>query len=285
MSRTLVVVTCLQHRWNFTFLCNTLQKYVEPCKFIVVCNGTQHECDEFDLWFKETLFETLHNFDVTVIGRHDILSTEYDKNFPGWYTQQFLKLGVSSFVETDEYVVLDSKNFFTSHIDIGSISRNRYIDILPEHEFFETVVKTFEYFDMQIPVSVKLINNTTPYVINTKVINTLCYRFNGIDSLSEWLLSNLFKKGMAEFFLYGIFERYVMDVVHETNNDINAVIFSQSNFDDIEYFPKENCNATIYGINGWANDIVPRSKIFDLFARLKCDDCIPSGLTPPYNIP
>lgn len=214
MSRTLVVVTCERDKWEFELLCNSMEKFLEPCKVLFVYNENQELVKPWTDYFEKKLRPKLTKFDVKIMYKSQFWTlndechlTDLEKE--GHVDQQVIKLGVSKYITTNDYIVFDAKNFFIAPCYIEQIGQ-----IIPEPtDWCEPILKNWittciETFNLTHPISnVRLTQNTTPYIFNATSARNLLKYFGDTVSLYKWFTieARKDKHCIAEFFLYEMF--------------------------------------------------------------------------------
>lgn len=214
MSRTLVVVTCERDTWEFELLCNSMEKFLEPCKVIFVYNENQPSVSKWKKYFEKNLRPKLSKFDITILHKDDFWSLDDESHLTplekeGHVDQQVIKLAVSKHVTTNDYIVFDAKNFFIAPCYIEQIGQ-----IIPAPtDWCEPILKNFivtcmETFNLKQPEgNVRLTQNTTPYTFSSTTARKLVHYFGGTVSLYKWFTieARKDKHCPAEFFLYELF--------------------------------------------------------------------------------
>jgi hypothetical protein len=184
---------------------------LEPCDVIIVYNEGAKKYKEWLDWFlplKETL---LQKFSVRYFKAGDFIDLK-DFDFietSGWHSQQALKLLVHDQVFTNEYVILDSKNFFLKKCSIMDIKRSE-----PHGNWTLKGVTAYtefmcKYLDIVYPGHhLKLRANVTPYIMQTKLVRRLVRRWKTNTQFYDWFIDTAKRPGhsAAEFILYELWE-------------------------------------------------------------------------------
>ena len=115
----------------------SIQKFVEPCNHVIVVNEDKPDIDFWYRWLKP--YYNNHNlsiipripyyFPTSFLGTGFNQSPSGDASSNGWRTQQLQKLLLAYDFE-DDYLLLDSKNFFTKKTNI-----NEWDDIIGSGAF------------------------------------------------------------------------------------------------------------------------------------------------------
>lgn len=215
MSRTLVTIICNKDRWGVELLCRTMDKYLDPCNVIFILNEDDETSDILNQWFQEMCMPHLiKKFNVKLYRKFQFWNIEDECHLTplekeGWVDQQVLKLAVYKKIQTDDYVVLDSKNFFVRPcrcIDIKQISPEPTDWCEPIlKNWITTCIETFNFLPPE--KALRLTQNTTPYIIRKQSAKDLINYFGGISSFYKWFTieARKDKHSPAEFFLYEIF--------------------------------------------------------------------------------
>lgn len=298
MSRTLVVVTCNRDQWSFEMLCRSMDKFLEPCKVIFIYNHSSEEHNKWRKFYKRVCQPHLSKFDVQVLNKDNFWSVEDECHLQtlqleGWVDQQVIKLGVAEFVETEDYVVLDAKNFFFKPTCITDIQQ-----IKPEPtDWCEPILKNWiitccETVGYPIPSSaIKLTQNITPYVINTQNALMLLKYFGGTRFLFKWFSIEARKErhSPAEFFLYEIFTK-LYGIPDEGTTTQNCIAFWEHMHTRQRWRLKDYLNFidhidTMYDVNvaSFHKGMVPywtRGDVITILKKLNCADIMPAGEMP-----
>ena len=211
-KRSLVIVTCLKDKFKLEMLCRRVFAFLEPCDIVIIYNERSAKYAEWLEWFNSLKEKILKKFWVRtysgpeLIGIDDYSYCQHD----GWVRQQALKLLSYSLVNTLEFVVMDSKNFFMVPCSLDDIhysnphSNWRHPRI---ENYVELCCKLLDY-----PYNgpdLRLRPNITPYIFKTRFCKRLVkklsknnlefYKFIVDTAMMEHI-------GPAEFLLYEIFE-------------------------------------------------------------------------------
>ena len=201
----LVTITCNRDFKQTVHQAESIQKFVNPCRHIIVVNE-----DDADLshWHK-ALLPYYKEHDVTLIQREHIpyfdkvVKLSHDPTQPwGWRSQQVHKLIISKQLN-DDYLILDSKNFFTKSFDPESFRKvpgNGYLvkreDI---HPCWHKTIKAYaDVFDTEVLDN--FLNLSPPFHIKTSLLK----EFNRYDELPELM----FKQGITPS--EGLFYSYLV---------------------------------------------------------------------------
>lgn len=211
MSRTFVCITCLKDKWKFEMLMRSMYAMLEPCDVIIVYNEGAKKYKEWLDWFLPLKEALLQKFSVRYFKAGDFIDMK-DFDFietSGWHSQQALKLLVQEKVITEEYVVIDSKNFFLKKCSLNDIKRG-----VPHGNWTLKGVTAYteymcKYLDMVYPGHhLKLRANVTPYIMQTKVVKRLLRKWKSDIEFYHWFIKTAKIPGhsAAEFVLYELWE-------------------------------------------------------------------------------
>ena len=203
-KRTLLIVTCEKDLQSFGILLTSIKKYLDRCPIVIVWNQDDNVAILQNLLTKRDI-------DATVFLKSDFwgesaMSHLSHLEYDGWIDQQVIKIAVSKYIETPEYVCLDSKNFFIDKCNIDDIKQvhpasiDWCTDILLN--WVDVCCKKFNVEPVK-----KLTQNTTPYVINTRLTRGLVKHFKSIDNFFVWFSTVSLQEDISpsEFFLYEIY--------------------------------------------------------------------------------
>jgi hypothetical protein len=210
-KRSLVIITCLKDKWKFEMLLRSMYAMLEPCDVVIVYNEGAKKYKEWLDWFLPLKETFLKNFSVRYFKAGDFIDKK-DFDFietSGWHSQQALKLLVYDQIFTDEYVILDSKNFFLKNCSIMDIVRSE-----PHGNWTLKGVTAYtefmcKYLDMVYPGHhLKLRANVTPYIMQTKLVRRLVRRWKTHSKFYDWFIDTAKRPGhsAAEFILYELWE-------------------------------------------------------------------------------
>lgn len=215
-TRTLVIPTYSGDKWKFEMLCRSMQAFLDPCKVVIIYDTNSEEViSDFNILIEELLekfsVETHRGIDVS-----HVTSAFYFKQ-DGWVRQQVLKLLASFLVDTPEYVILDSKNFFLTKCSLDDIDRPVANKTTSTHfggrkkivqNFIEHVCKFLNYNPHNLH-ELPTRGSLTPYIIRTHVCRKLIEEWPSKNVFFEWLVAahndpNLW---ISEFLTYEIYEK------------------------------------------------------------------------------
>ena len=282
---TLVIVTCYKDSWQFELLCNTMQKFLEPCPVLIVCNE-EPLFEVWKDWFNITIAEKLSKFDILVKQRSDFLLSDC-YSIPGWITQQSLKLAACKYVKTNDYIVLDSKNFFTQDIGLNQIKRRTPLLLTNDNLWYNAVHQIYNHFKIQIPENIYLTDNVTPFFLNNQIVKSLIDYFGGADNIPKILTGSELGLSIAEFYLYGVYEQLFNrqdNIVYDNDHFYyNVLIIDHLNAHKSYTYS----DSKIFGLHRYLFYVLEEHDIHNLLCNLNCSDCIPNTPSPSsrFDIP
>lgn len=261
MERTLVVVTCYRDLYQLHIMFRSIKRYLKPSNIIIIVN------EEYDKrwhpWYDSTKL-LLSNHTVKVFFRRDFIDSNLKKHnlvFDGWWLHGILKIAVSNVVNTDEYILLDSKNFFIRQTKLEDIKRRRATEVFNDIGWDIGWISA-----VTSKLSAPLINllswdhkllldsSETPYIINTSYAQQLINHFGGLHCFVKWYLTvcyNLFACRLAtppederrafvtECYLYELFCSLELGVKHIGEVEKNSWVLWNKKYAQI---PKEPIN-------------------------------------------
>ena len=280
MERTLVVVTCYRDLKPLHIMFRSIKKYLEPANIVIIVN----ECDDMKwlTWYDRNS-HLLNNHHVKIIYRKDLIATELHKYSPsldGWILQNILKLIVSTIVNTDEYILLDSKNFFIRPTQLQDINRRAGTNVFNEIGWdigwisavtsrLSTPLTSLISPDCEILLS----SAETPYIINTSYARQLVEHFGGIHIFVRWFLTvseNLFACRVvtppednrhifvSEFYLYELFCSLELNVKYDDGIKTNSWVLWNKRYGRVPEWPIDQIPESIY-VGGIHRDYIHES--------------------------
>lgn len=173
----LVTVTCNRDRWLLELQALSL-KHINSCNINIVIN--EDDTSDWLDWF-ETIKPLYNKFNLRILSKKDFTSVNN-----GWISQQLIKLYFSQHT-SDDYIVLDSKNFFAEKIDLSSYLNPRRIE-------------TKNFYSLQQELEIKnVVPASTPYRLNPNIVKDLINSYNNFEN---WFLS---LSEQSEFVVYDWF--------------------------------------------------------------------------------
>lgn len=122
----LATVTCNRDFQQMLLQAESISKFVEPCQHVIIINEDKPDLDFWYRWLKpyyknhklEIIPRITYHYPTSFLGTGISQSTSGDASSNGWRTQQLQKLLLAYEFE-DDYLLLDSKNFFTKRANIN----------------------------------------------------------------------------------------------------------------------------------------------------------------------
>lgn len=145
---------------------------------------------------------------INVIFITDLINLNGNIYISDWFSQQFAKLYISRIINSNYYIVLDSKNHFIKNINKSTFIDNNDKIIMYYHVHNDILLNyyknCFNYFDIKDhnPYESPLyIQTTTPFVFITKECKNLINYVEKKENTSFYDFFNSSKK-YTEFFFY-----------------------------------------------------------------------------------
>ena len=156
----LATVTCNRDFQQMLLQAESIQKFLNPCKHVIIINESYPDLEFWNRWLKP--YYTNHELVIrpriqypypsSVLGVRDRYGA-IDTTSSGWRTQQLQKM-LLAYEYEDDYLLLDSKNFFIRQTDImewdESIGSGSYMGFGAIHHFVGTYEKYSELFEKDI---------------------------------------------------------------------------------------------------------------------------------------
>ena len=156
----LATVTCNRDFQQMLLQAESIQRFLNPCKHVIIINESYPDLDFWNRWLKP--YYTNH--ELVIIPRIDYaypsgsIGTrtnygEIDAVSNGWRSQQLQKM-LLAYKYEDDYLLLDSKNFFIKPTELSewdnSIGSGSYMGFGALHHFVGTYEKYSELFEKDI---------------------------------------------------------------------------------------------------------------------------------------
>lgn len=280
MERTLVVVTCYRDLKPLHVMFRSIKKYLEPSNIVIVVN--EHDDTKWLTWYDHTsVLLSKHN--VKVVYREDFIHSSLNKlnlNLDGWWLHGILKLTASSVVDTDEYVLLDSKNFFIRPTSLEKIKRrfgtDVFTDIGWDIGWISAVTSRLSnpLINLLSPDYKLLLDSSEmPYIINTSHARQLIEHFGGLHDFVKWYLTvcyNTFACRLAtppedkrqvfvtECYLYELFCSLELGVKHKGEVEKNSWVLWNKKYAQIPKEPIDQIPESIH-VAGIHRDYIKES--------------------------
>jgi hypothetical protein len=177
----LATVTCNRDFQQMLLQAESIQRFLNPCKHVIIINESHPDLDFWIRWLQP--YYTNH--ELVIIPRIDYayptnsLGTRdryggVDGVSSGWRSQQLQKMLLAYKFE-DDYLLLDSKNFFIKPTDINewdnSIGSGNYTQFNAVNHFVGTCQKYSELFEKEI---VYYTRPSTPFKVKREPLVSKC---------------------------------------------------------------------------------------------------------------
>lgn len=290
----MVIVTCCRDMWGFEILCRSISKLVKPCKIIIVINEEDMYCDAWLFWYEKYISAFLAPHSPTVYKRSEIYKFDvpYEHIRDGWVQQQVLKLFAAEYVDTNQYVCIDSKNFFFRKTDIDQIKQTEQrVDWLHPWliEWCKHVCSILEV-EFTGRSNFALTQNITPFVMTTKYVRDMIRHFGTkkqfFDKFFILKLPNT-TCSPSEFIFYDIWckkKNYPLDNFTIQNS---ATIWEHTLDEDIDLYKYLSESHQYFGITvtGFHKGIKGRfslNQCVSLLHKLNCKEFMPKSVNYPF---
>lgn len=203
----LVTVTCDRDLNAILLQAESIQRFLEPCTHWVIINEYNPDLSK---WYK-LLSPFYTNHTLKLLPRVYEPNEDYSNIDPrwGWRVQQLQKLYISTLLN-DDYLILDSHNFFIKPTDLeefrkiigsGTIQRLDHPKFNhPRHQRF--IEKYTKMLGINRPEYV--LSEYTPFMIKLEILRN----FNDFDNLYSYLIPspyvNTATESTSEFILYSM---------------------------------------------------------------------------------
>ena len=127
----LVTVTCNRDFQHMLLQAESIQKFLEPCTHWIVIN--EYEDLDVDRWH-DALSKFYINHKYNILTPNDFGISMLP--LPGWHTQQYFKLAISTFTNED-YIIMDTKGFFIKPTTLNYWKNTMGSGVL--HKFRESI--------------------------------------------------------------------------------------------------------------------------------------------------
>jgi len=177
----LATVTCNRDFQQMLLQAESIQRFLNPCKHIIIINESVPDIDFWYRWLKP--YYTNHELIIRPridypypsgsIGTRNTYG-EIDAVSSGWRSQQLQKM-LLAYEYEDDYLLLDSKNFFIRQADImewhESIGSGSFQQFAERDMFIGSYQKYAELFGYEID---HYIGPFTPFMIKREPLVSKC---------------------------------------------------------------------------------------------------------------
>lgn len=183
---------------------------------------------------------------VCIIYR-DTIMKQCENEKSNWRNQQYFKLYISKYIESEYYVVLDGKNHFIRDINLNDFISNdkpklflnnpgEMINYYNNCLFYFNIDNpfTYKYDDIsKKPIGNNILLTTTPFIFIKKQVSNL---INFIENKEKKTFYDFFMKNISitEFYLYStylIFSNNIDKHAMVQRNNYSITIFNNPNLD------------------------------------------------------
>lgn len=191
----LVTVTCWRDHKEMILQAESIQKFLKPCTHWVIINDLPHILDDTkEFWYKSLPeFYSDHNLKILV--------PEWNTDeYCTWERQQMLKYWIYQFIK-DDYLILDSKNFFIKDCSLEDWKNQLGCGLLQDYETEGKWMETSQFYAK--PFNSEIITNgysvQTPFVFKKQVLE----KIKNVDKFSKkWINKHLVTGVVPSEFLY-----------------------------------------------------------------------------------
>lgn len=208
----LLTVTCDRDFEEMLLQAKSIEKFVSPCNHYVFVNNTNFNKE----FWTESLKPFYKNHELKIFFTDEYFDFS---QYQGWVTQQIWKCFAHDWIK-DNYIVLDSKNFFIKPVNLENWKFDGSGYVLSEND---DRLKLINYYANEYninPIS-EYYSNITPFIFQKDVIS----------AVNEELRKNLiFLKDVkplyhSEFFLYSLFlKRFNLPFEHLLKDDQDPIL-------------------------------------------------------------
>jgi hypothetical protein len=177
----LATVTCNRDFQQMLLQAESIQRFLNPCKHVIIINESVPDIDFWYRWLQP--YYTNHELIIrpridypypsSSIGKRDLYG-EIDAVSNGWRSQQLQKM-LLAYEYEDDYLLLDSKNFFIKPTELSewdnSIGSGTYMGFGAIHHFVGTYTKYSELFEKNIEYYTR---PSTPFKVKREPIVSQC---------------------------------------------------------------------------------------------------------------
>ena len=229
--------------------------------FIIIVPGSEYFSFQH---FIHTIFNNLQ-YKIVLINEDTL---QINCNI-GWIKQQIIKLNISKFIDTENYMILDADCYLTKKISINDILvNNKPIVHLLKKEENHWLLNCCKYFNIDYNSLPEYVFHVTPQIFKSSIVRELIHKHN----VQELITSN----GCAEIFLYYCFilKNYnINDIYHiDTNKQLALMciweshLINKSLFNTIKLqFENKNVNFTLFQSIIKNIDIASKNDIIEYF--------------------
>lgn len=238
----------------------SIQKFLAPCKHYVVIN---EEKVNIEAW-RNYLSPYYDRHELILLSQRDLFIND-DPKLGGTHTQQVCKLEISKLIR-DDYLILDTKNFFIKPTSIKEWKRYmgstgiRYLDEsmfttdiqkLQQDKVFIDAIKAYAQRLGFVKLPPYYLTPMTPFKVDYDYLSKC-----KVDSFKNYILKDINGNSLSapsEFILYSFLVHYYISPEHHTIKDHDLQKTSCAFYQNFELFIEELMNGTIYNHLEYSN--------------------------------
>lgn len=200
---TLVTVTFTRDKWCMALQAHSLELFIkEPCNHYVLIQ------DDSPLEEWEALLRPIYKTHTL----HLMHRSTHPKNFTaasaavrGWRDQQVLKMKVAEFIDTEKYLILDSKNIFVRPLPLSTFEQEGEgnCGTSPESPWYDYWRPWLIFMSEKLnkPIPELVWPPITPFTVNTNTVKKMLE-----ESKFEQVVEELdYSAPISEFLLYSFY--------------------------------------------------------------------------------
>lgn len=288
-KNTFLIVTCKKDMWQFEMLIRSAYKFCKPCNIMIIYNESKEDYQDWLDWFGLLQKLFLKKFNVQTFSIEDFMPLSIKHG--GWIRQQMLKVLAYKEISTENYIILDSKNFFIDNCSINDIKR---CDLKPNwwSEDLDGWIKACcEYFGYN-PEGTQLGPTITPFIFEKKIIESMMKKWINVNDFVEWFTKVGRQDGISasEFFMYEIFEQNNTPFMLQSGINSNVSTIWHHDLDSKELKnqaqaileKKQKFNINISGIHFTVLQKYKKHDVQQLLIDLGCEIILPSTIDYPF---
>jgi hypothetical protein len=208
----IVTVTCLRDLPQLHLQAQSISLYLDKeCPVFIVVN--EHELVQWSEYFDKHIRQYYANHKLTIFTRDDFnkewaywLPSKTNPWATGWEIQQILKLAISTKLNCDYFLILDTQNFLIREWNPNYYGLvNGKIPIRPGHFVMpEEIVNQYSNslgLD-NVPTFMHNMSICTPIFLRKNLCDSLINKFQGITEFSKWFKNA--SRVKSEFILYAL---------------------------------------------------------------------------------
>jgi len=202
-KQEIVTITCSRDFEEMKRQSRSINLFVkEKCTHYVVIEDSDISIDTWQSSLQP--FYTKHKLILLTTYDFGIDFEELRNIAAGWVIQQLLKLYIVSKITTEQYLILDSKNFFIKNVSLNEwpvIEGNGMTnEINTENKWYDFIKYMSDSLNKPVPSSFSLAH--TPFVFRTSVVKEIV---NTCDLTDMFFKFNKGYEKISEFNLYCLF--------------------------------------------------------------------------------